>query len=109
MLDKDGNETTKVKEAVSIKTDYLSKEQEVEAGRDNLLVKFDSATMKEPAYKDVKIAFKVTEPNTSDRILINKAQVSNDSDKDGKDIMILIQLQTNGVTMKMTKTLKKLK
>ena len=87
MLDKDGNETTKVKEAVSIKTDYLSKEQEVEAGRNNLLVKFDSATMKEPAYKDVKIAFKVTEPNTSDRILINKAQVSNDSDKDGKDII----------------------
>ena len=87
MLDKDGNETTNVKEAVSIKTDYLSKEQEVEAGRDNLLVKFDSATMKEPAYKDVKIAFKVTEPNTSDRILINKAQVSNDSDKDGKDII----------------------
>ena len=87
MLDKDGNETTNVKEAVSIKTDYLSKEQEAEAGRNNLLVKFDSATMKEPAYKDVKIAFKVTEPNTSDRILINKAQVSNDSDKDGKDII----------------------
>ena len=59
----------------------------MEAGRNNLLVKFDSAIMKEPAYKDVKIAFKVTEPNTSDRILINKAQVSNDSDKDGKDII----------------------
>ena len=87
MLDKDGNETTNVKEAVSIKTDYLSKEQEDATERNNLLVKFDSATMKEPAYKDVKIAFKVTEPNTSDRILINKAQVSNDSDKDGKDII----------------------
>ncbi len=87
ILDKDGNETTNVEEAVSIKTDYLSKEQEDETGRNNLLVKFDSTTMEEPAYKDVKIAFKVTEPNTSDRILINKAQVSNDSDKDGKDII----------------------
>ena len=87
MLDKDGKETTNVKEAVSIKTDYLSKEQENETGRNNLLVKFDSKTMQEPAYKDVKIAFKVTEPNTSDRILINKAQISNDSDKDGKDII----------------------
>ena len=87
MLDKDGNETTNVEEAVSIKTDYLSKEQEDETGRNNLITKFNSTTMEEPAYKDVKIAFKVTEPNTSDRILINKAQVSNDSDKDGKDII----------------------
>ena len=87
MLDKDGKETTNVKEAVSIKTDYLSKEQEDETGRNNLLVKFDNKTMQEPNYKDIKIAFKITEPNTSDRILINKAQISNDSDKDGKDVI----------------------
>ena len=37
-------------------------------------------------YRDVKVAFEVTEPNTSDRILINQAQISKDSDKDGNDV-----------------------
>ena len=32
------------------------------------------------------MAFKVTEPNTSDRIIINQAQISEDTDKDGNDI-----------------------
>ena len=39
-----------------------------------------------PDYKDVKIAFKVTEPNTSDRIIINQAQISDDSDEDGEPV-----------------------
>ena len=86
MLDKDGKETTNIEDAVSIKTDYLSKEQE-EAEGSNLIKAFDSENMEEPDYKDVKIAFKVTEPSTSDRILINKAQISDDSDKDGKDVI----------------------
>ena len=43
--------------------------------------------MEEPDYRDIKIAFKVTEPNTSDRILINKAQISDDSDENGNDII----------------------
>ncbi len=87
MLDKDGNETKNVEEAETIATDYLSKEQEDETGRDNLLQEFKPDTMKEPDHRDIKIAFKVTEPNTSDRILINKAQISDDSDKDGNDIV----------------------
>lgn len=87
MIDENGNETEDVKKAVAIKTDYLSKEMQDETGRNNLLTKFNEKTMKEPNYKDIKIAFKVTEPNTSDRILINKAQISNDSDKYGKDII----------------------
>ena len=87
MLNENGEETKEIEKAVSIKTDYLSKEQEIVTNRDNLLTKFDANTMKEPDYKEVKIAFKVTEPNTSDRILINRAQISDDSDKDGKDII----------------------
>jgi len=79
LLDKDGKVTTNVKEAVSIITDYLSKEQEKTSGS-NLLKAYDKTTMKTPDYKDVKIAFRVTEPQTSDRILINKAQISNDQD-----------------------------
>lgn len=42
--------------------------------------------MTEPDYKDVKVAFKVVESNTSDRIIINKAQISDDSDEDGNEI-----------------------
>ena len=39
-----------------------------------------------PDYKDLKIAFKVTEPNTSDRIIINTAEITDDSDEDGNPI-----------------------
>jgi len=87
MLDENGQETQEITKAVSIKTDYLSKEQQDKTGRDNLLTKFDPKTMQEPNYRDIKIAFKVTEPNTSDRILINKAQISDDSDKDGNEVI----------------------
>ena len=82
MLDKDGKETENLDEAVSIVTDYLSKEQEKTAGT-NLLKAFDGEKLD---YRDVKVAFEVTEPNTSDRILINQAQISKDSDKDGNDV-----------------------
>ena len=85
LLDKDGKVTTNVKEAVSIITDYLSKEQEKTSGS-NLLKAYDKTTMKTPDYKDVKIAFRVTEPQTSDRILINKAQISRHHDEFGKEV-----------------------
>ena len=85
LLDKDENVTTNVKEAVSVATDYLSQEQEKTPGA-NLLKAYNKATMQTPDYKDVKIAFKVTEPQTSDRIIINKAQISKNRDENGKDI-----------------------
>lgn len=97
MYDKDGKETTDVKNAVKITTDYLSKEQgearmkEDETIKENpaLLTAFD--TNKEisdtnPDYADVKVAFKVIEPNGSDRILVNSAQISEDTDKNGNPI-----------------------
>lgn len=87
MLDENGEATEDANKAKFIKTDYLSKEQEDATGRKNLLIKFDKDNMKEPDYKEVKIAFKVTEPNTSDRIIINKAQISDDSDKAGKPVI----------------------
>ena len=85
LLDSEGNETTDVTKAVSIATDYLSKEQE-KTSKGNLLKAFDPNTMTEPDHKDVKVAFKVVESNTSDRIIINKAQISDDSDEDGNEI-----------------------
>ena len=86
MYDAEGNVTENVADAETIRTDYLSKAQEDETGRDNLLQGFDPDTMTQPDYKDVKIAFKVTEPNTSDRILINTAEISEDSDEDGEPV-----------------------
>ena len=85
MYDSDGNITTDATKAQYITTDYLSKEQEKASG-DNLIAAFDKDTMKSPAYKDVKVAFKVTEPNTSDRIIINKAQITKHTNKDGENI-----------------------
>lgn len=85
MLDKDGMETTKVEDAQSIVTDYLSIEQEKTVG-ENLIKAFDPATMDTLDYKDVKVAFKVVEPATSDRIVINKAQISKECDEDENDV-----------------------
>ncbi len=90
MLDEEGNETDDVNKAKYITTDYLSKEQE-KVARENLLKAFDKESyevglIKEPDYKEVKVAFKVTMPNTSDEIIINQAQISDDSDKDGNEV-----------------------
>ena len=96
MIDKDGNVTENVEEAVKITTNYLSqakekKEDETE-GRTNLINPFDNSkpiSTEEPFnpdYKDVKIAFKVLEPNTSDRIITNSAQISEDSNDDEDSI-----------------------
>ena len=97
MYDKDGKETTDVKNAVKITTDYLSKEQGEARMAENselkenpaLLTAFDGTkeiSDTNPDYADVKIAFKVTEPNGSSKILVNSAQITDDTDKNGKDV-----------------------
>ena len=85
MYKEDGTEATEVSEAIYIETNYLSKEQEKEVGA-NLLDAFNTETMTMPDYKDVKVAFKVTELNTSDRIIINTAEITEDADEAGKEI-----------------------
>ena len=85
LYDKDGNVTTNVKEAVTMRTDYLSKDNEEVEG-EYLLKAFIPGEMETPDYKDVQIAFKVTEPNTSDRIITNHAEISKDTDEDGEDV-----------------------
>lgn len=63
--------TNNAQEAELIETSYL----------DNSLIKaFDGKTLD---YKDVKVAFKVVEPATSDRILINYAQITEHKDSRG--------------------------
>ena len=84
MYDKDGNETQDVSKAEKVKTTYLSKENEKTAG-ENLLKAFDK-NVENISYKDIKIAFKVKDPNSNTYIITNHAQISDDSDKDGKPI-----------------------
>ena len=72
----------------SVTTDYLSKAQEENDG-DNLIKAYDpekGLTENNPDYRDVQIAFQVTEPNTSDRILVNTAEIADDSDSSGDPI-----------------------
>ena len=65
-----------------IKTDYLSREKNV----NNILKAFDNKTDAQPDYKDVQIVFEVIEPNTSSKILINTAEIGDDSDKNGNEV-----------------------
>ncbi len=85
MYKEDGTETTDVAEAEYIETDYLAKENEKEENA-NLLKAFDQETMTMPDYRDVKIAFKVTEPNTSDRIITNIAEITDDRDENNEPV-----------------------
>ena len=97
MYDKDGNETQEVENAVKITTDYLSKEQGEARMEEDSTIEENPALLKafnpeeeisetNPDYADVKVAFKVTEPNTSDKVIVNSAQISEDTDKDGDPV-----------------------
>ncbi len=98
MYDKDGKETSKVSEAVKIVTDYTSKangETLMKSNSNdltenpNLLNPFDSSkeiSDTNPDYVDVKVAFKVKDPNSNKTVITNKAQISEDADKNGNPI-----------------------
>ncbi len=95
MYDANGEKTNDAQNAEKVVTDYLSKAQgearkgDVEGENPALLKAFNSdegITETNPDYKDVKIAFKIVEPNSSDRILVNSAQITDDTDKNGSPI-----------------------
>lgn len=80
-----------------ITTEYLSKEQGEERMKNDATITENPALLKafdgtkdisdtNPDYADVKVAFKVVEPNGSDKVVINSAQISDDTDKDGNPI-----------------------
>ena len=79
MYNENGEETTNAEDAVKVKTTYLSKEN----GKDKLLKAFDGTTVD---YKDIKIAFRVKDPNSNTTIITNHAQISDDTDIDGDPI-----------------------
>ena len=84
MLDENGEKTEDVSKAVKITTDYLSKAQEQEEGK-NLIAPFDS-TKTSPDYKDVKVVFKVVAPSTYTGIITNIAEISDDSNETGNEV-----------------------
>ena len=103
MYDKEGKETEDVSKAEKITTDYLSKEQgeirmskneedtENEKDEENpaLLKAFDrnkEISETNPDYAEVKVSFRVIEPNGSERIIVNSAQISEDTDKEGNPV-----------------------
>ncbi len=85
MYDKAGNITTDVNQATRVKTIYLSKE----SSEENLIKAYDGTTL---SYKDVQLVFRVDENaiektvTTSARTLINTAEITKCTDKDGNDI-----------------------
>ena len=84
----DGNlvETDDAAKAKVIRTDYLSQEQEALTGRENIISPFDKVSMTSPAFKDIKVQFKVLQAeipeDNEERIIINKAHITKDSDDD---------------------------
>jgi len=83
LLDGEGIVTEDITKAVKVRTNYLKDESIAP------LVKEGTNVL---SYKDVQIAFEVTEPDTSDRILVNTAQILEDNADDidsipGNDIL----------------------
>lgn len=88
LYDKDGKVTTDIKQAVSVKTDYLSKEKSEER-KENALIKAVTDESKSLDYKDVQIVFKIDETvakANEGRKIINTAEITEDADKDGNPI-----------------------
>ena len=73
--------TENVKEADVMVTDYLAKDKDAK----NLIAAFDG---KKLDYRDVKVAFKVVEPTTSDRVITNYAQITKHTDYTGNTTII---------------------
>ncbi|MBR0428432.1 MAG: hypothetical protein IJK18_09610 [Clostridia bacterium] len=96
MYDKDGKTTTKVSDAVRIKTDYTSKSNGELLMKNNnlkenpnLLNAFDKKvgiTDTNPDYVDVKVAFKVKDPKSNKTVIVNKAQITDDADENGNPV-----------------------
>lgn len=85
LYDKNGKETSDIKQATSVKTDYLSKTQSEDRKDNCLLEAFDGKTLH---YMDVQIVFKVVESNVdkTSRTIKNIAEITDDEDKNGNPI-----------------------
>ncbi len=97
-LDEDNQrvEVTDVSEATIIVTDYLSKANE-ENNNDNLIIGFDPETMSIPANKEVQVAFKVSDQAQTNTLIINTAEIADDSNENGEPIEDIDSTPNNNV------------
>ena len=101
MYDKYGKETSDINQATNVKTTYLSK-QDSEARNENTLLEAYDETKKTPDYADVQIVFKVDDSKiektttTDKRVIINTAEISDDSDENGYDVEDNDSVPSNG-------------
>ena len=79
MIDEEGNITQDASKATKITTNYLSENNDSTKIIDGYKDENGTITL---SYQDVKVAFKVIEPNTSNRIVINTAEISKASQED---------------------------
>ena len=88
MYDSNGNVTTDVSQAVTVKTDYLSKQKAASRGDNCLLAAYDSENANRFDYRDVEIVFQVNESVVTDsaRKIKNIAEITDDSDENGNPI-----------------------
>ena len=86
IYDSDGQETTEIDKCAYVKTTYLSKENE-EGNSANMISFFDKAKMSSPAYKEIKIVLNIKLNDKNNREIVEKAQISDDSDADGNAIL----------------------
>ena len=100
LYDKKGNPTNSIEDAVTIRTNYLSKEESEKRGEDNLLLPYDEAKdinrkngEANPDYRDVIIVFQVSEKDmladasiAKARLIKNYAEISDDADENGNPV-----------------------
>ncbi len=91
MYDSEGKQTSNIADAVTIRTDYLSKEKSEERNEDNLIKAFDSTesvTDDNPDHREIEVVFEVAQKNATDehKTIINTAEISKDQDENGKEV-----------------------
>ncbi len=87
LYDKNGNETSNLSQATTVKTDYLSKAKSEARQENNLIAAYDKEANKLD-YRDLQIVFKVVESNitSKDRKIKNIAEITDDQDENGNPV-----------------------
>lgn len=99
-VDKYGQKTNDINQAVTVVTNYLSKEESEKRGENCLLKPFDSSkpistdsNNPNPDFRDVKLVFEVDESvlektkTTEKRTIINTAEITEETDDKGRPVI----------------------
>ena len=88
MYDKRGKETENAERTVKIETNYLAKEENTNSSS-NIIKAFrdeNGNRRTNPDYKEIKVALKVKDTNSSEHIIESSAQISKVTDEKGSEI-----------------------